>query len=213
MTDMTPFSPLPAEDVLAISQLVLSERESRDMGWWTRMSDCFHADARIRLSWIDGTAAEFVQGSIEMARRGMKAKHRVGPPVVRVRGDRAVASLAATIDIPGVVGGVDVHLSSHARFLYRVERRDGRWRIAFFDALYVRDELAPAIPGQALAVPPEALSGFRSSYRMLSYLLSLTGYAPNQDLPGDDRPETVAAITSQAYGWAGIEPDAVFWPE
>ncbi|HSK31812.1 MAG TPA: nuclear transport factor 2 family protein, partial [Candidatus Limnocylindria bacterium] len=84
-----------AADVSAVSQLVLSERESRDNGWWNRMADCFHPDARIRLSWIDGDADAFVKGSIDMARRGMMARHRVGPPMVRLNGERAVASLPA----------------------------------------------------------------------------------------------------------------------
>jgi hypothetical protein len=195
-------------DVSAITQLVLSEREARDMGWWTRMADCFHPDSRVRLSWIDGTGEEFVRGSIDMAARGMKAKHRVGPPVVRLNGDRAIASLAAIIDIPVTVRGIDAHLSSYARFVYRLERREGRWRIAFFDSIYLRDELVPAIPGQAVPVTAEEVAPFRSSYRMLCFALSLTGYAPSQDLAGDDRPETSAAIIGEAYGWAGIDPDS-----
>ena len=77
---------LDVVDILSITQLVLIERESRDNGWWSRMADCFHPDARIRLSWIDGDADAFVKGSIDMARRGMKARHRVGPPVVRLNG-------------------------------------------------------------------------------------------------------------------------------
>ncbi len=197
-----------AVDICAITQLVLSEREARDMGWWTRMADCFHAGSRVRLSWIDASGEDFVRGSIDMAARGMKAKHRVGPPVVRLNGDRAVASLAAIIDIPAVVKGVEVQLSSHARFLYRVERRAGRWRISFFDSIYQRDELAPAIPGQVVPVTAEDVAPFRASYRMLCYLLSLTGYAPSQDLAGDDRPETAAALIHEAYAWAGIDPDS-----
>ena len=106
-------------DILSITQLVLSERESRDNGWWSRMADCFHPDARIRLSWIDGDTDAFVKGSIDMARRGMKARHRVGPPVVRLNGERAVASLPAIIDIPAEIGGIEAQLSSYARFLYR----------------------------------------------------------------------------------------------
>src|SRR4051812_27124184 len=125
-------------DILAITQLVLSERESRDMGWWTRMADCFHPDARIRLSWIDGDAEAFVKGSIDMAARGMKAKHRVGPPVVRVKGDRGVASLSAIIDIAMTVGGVEAQLSSYARFLYRVERRAGGGGAGFFCFAFLR---------------------------------------------------------------------------
>lgn len=196
-------------DVSQITQLVLGEREARDMGWWTRLGDCFHPDSRVRLSWIDGSGADFVRGSIEMAeKRGMHAKHRVGPPVVRINGERAIATMWAIIDIPSAVEGVEVVLSSHARFLFRVERRDGRWRIAFFDSIYMRDELAPAVPGQAVPVSAEDLARYRRSYRMLSYMLSLTGYPPNQDLAGEDRPETVAALVAEAYGWAGIEPDS-----
>ncbi len=196
-------------DVSAICQVVLSERESRDMGWWTRMRASFHPDARIRLSWIDGDADAFVRGSIDMAARGMQAKHRIGPPVARVRGDRAVASLAAIIDIPATVSGVEVVMSSYARFLYRLERRHGDWRIAFFDSIYMRDEMVAAIPGEIPPVSSEDVSGYRKSYRMLCHLLSLTGYVPSQDLAGEDRPETAAAMIEEVYGWAGLEPDSV----
>src|SRR4051812_25557399 len=126
-------SKVSVDDIIAVSQLVLAERECRDRAWWTRMAGCFHPDARIRLSWIDGSAAEFIEGSKDMAARGMFATHRLGPPVVRIKGDRAVASLGAIIDIPAVVGGIEAHLSCYGRFLVRVERRDGVWRIAFFD--------------------------------------------------------------------------------
>ncbi len=197
-----------AADVSAITQLVLSERESRDMGWWTRMRACFHPDARIRISWIDGDADAFVRGSIDMAARGMKAKHRVGPPVVRVNGDRGVASFPAIIDIPAVLSGVEVMLSSHARFLFRVEKRGGGWKIAFFDSIYMRDELVAAIPGQVPPVTPEDVAGYRKSYRMLCHLLSLTGYVPSQDLAGEDRPETAASLIGDVYGWVGLQPDA-----
>ena len=194
--------------VLSITQLVLSERESRDNGWWNRMADCFHPDARIRLSWIDGDADAFVKGSIDMARRGMKARHRVGPPVVRLNGERAVASLPAIIDIPAEIGGIEAQLSSYARFLYRVERRNGRWRIAFFDSIYMRDELVATIPGEVVPVTAKDVAGYRKSYRMLCHLLSLTGYLPSQDLAGDDRPDTAAAMVAEIYGWAGLIADS-----
>jgi len=197
-----------AADVSAITQLILSERESRDMGWWTRMLACFHPDARIRISWIDGDAEAFVKGSMDMAARGMKAQHRVGPPVVRVQGDRGVASFPAIIDIPAELSGVEVMLSSHARFLFRVERRGGKWKIAFFDSIYMRDEMVAVIPGHVPPVTAEDVAGYRKSYRMLCHLLSLTGYVPSQDLAGMDRPDTAAAMLAEVYGWAGIEPDS-----
>lgn len=197
-----------ARHITAIAQLVLSEREARDMGWWTRMGECFHPDARVRLSWIDDTGEAFVRGSIDMAARGMSAKHRVTPPVVRLNKDRAVASFPAIIDIAAVLKGVEVQLSSHARFLYRLERRDDRWRICFFDALYVRDELTAAIPGEVVPVTAEDVAPYRKSYRFLCFLLGLSNYTPSQELAGEDRPETAAALYQEAYAWAGITPDS-----
>jgi SnoaL-like domain len=203
-TDL-PQSVLDAADITAVSQLVLIERESRDLGRWDQMRDCFHADSLVRLSWFTGTGPDFVRGSIDMARRNVLAKHRLGPVLVRLAGNRAVASLSAIIDIPAMLSGVEVQLSSYARFLYRIERRAERWRIFGFDAIYLRDELTTAIPGLSLPVTLADVAGFRPSYRMLSYLLTSQGYDVNPNLPGEDRPETTAALNRELYGWAGIQ--------
>jgi hypothetical protein len=195
---------LDAVDVTELTQLIVTERESRDLGEWARMRDCFHADALIRISWITGDADAFVAGSIDMAQRGVRAKHRLGPIRVHLGGDRAVASLTGIIDIPSQVDGIDAQLSSHARFLYRAERRDGRWRLSGFDGVYRRDELVPTVPGQVLKIDPAALATFRPSYRLLSYVLSRNGYAVNGELPGEDEPARVAALEDELFGWAGI---------
>lgn len=198
---------IEAAHVTANTQLVLVERESRDLGNWSQMRDCFHPDSHVRLSWFSGSGEDFVRGSIEMAKRKVLAKHRLGPVVVRVAGPRAVASLSAIIDIPTVISGVEVQLSSHARFLYRTEQREGRWRIFSVDAVYVRDEFTVAIPGIQIPVTEKDVEGFRPSYRLLSYLLSKQGYEVNGDLPGDDRPDAARELVSGLYGWAGIPAD------
>jgi hypothetical protein len=163
MPEPLPQAAAEAADISAISQLILTERECRDLGRWNRMRSCFHPDSRVRLSWFDGRGPDFVEGSIDMARRGMLAKHRLGPPQVRVNGNRAVVSMSAIIDIPDVIGGVEVQLSSHARFLFRTERRDATWRISFFDCYYLRDELTTAIPGVKVPVSFDDLKPFRKS--------------------------------------------------
>ena len=56
-----------AADVSAVSQLVLRERVSRDLGLWEQMRDCFHDDSVVRISWFSGSGPEFVRRSIEMA--------------------------------------------------------------------------------------------------------------------------------------------------
>lgn len=196
---------LEAADISEITQLILKERESRDLGRWEAMKECFHPDSVIRVSWYAGNGPGFVEGSIDMARRGMAARHRLGPILVRLAADRAVASLGAIIDIPSIIDGVEAQLSSHTRFVYCAERRSGRWKIFGFYAIYVRDELVACIPGETLRVPRETLSRFRASYRMLSYLLSLNGYQVDTELPGDDRPESSQALESELYMWAGLK--------
>lgn len=197
---------LDAAAVSAVTQLILTERESRDFGRWQTMRDCFHPDSQVRISWFTGNGEDFVKGSIDMARRGVLAKHRLGPVRVRLAGERAVATLSAIIDIPVSIGGIEAQLSSHAIFLYRTERRDGRWRLNSFEGIYRRDELQPAIPGETVPVTAAQLAGFRPSYRMLSFVLTSQGYTVNPDLPGEDRPESVAAIERVMEDWLGSPP-------
>src|SRR3984885_15433065 len=193
-------------DIAAVQQLILRERSSRDLGLWELMRDCFHDDSVVRLSWIDASGPEFVRRSKEMAERNVKATHRLGPILVTLSGDRAIAQLGAVIDIPSKVRGIAVMFSSHARFLFRAERREGVWRLSGFDAIYQRDEIMPAIPGQVVKIEPEELKNFRPSYRLLSFCLMSGGYPVRNDLAGVDRPATVDALTREVYGWAGLVP-------
>jgi SnoaL-like domain len=200
-----PKAVLDSADISAITQLILLERESRDLGNWDQMRECFWPDSLIRVSWFRGNGADFVTGSIDMARRGIPAKHRLGPILVRLAGNRAIASLTAIIDLPVKLNGVEGILSTHSRFLYRAERREERWRIAGFDAIYMRDELTPAIPGERIVIGADAVKEFRVSYRMLSYYLSSQGYEIDSDLPGEDRADLVQALKDELFTWIGVK--------
>lgn len=193
-----------AEDIAAITQLVVRERESRDLGFWNRMRDCFHEDSEVNISWFQGSGHDFVTGSKDMAARGMLAKHRLGPVHVTLNGDRALATLSGIIDIPTQLEGKDFTLSAHCLLLYRVSRRQGMWRLSSFEVIYRRDEFVPAILGQSATLPVDLLSGYRASYRNLCYSLHLKGYTPNLELAGEDRPETVQAILQKVYQWLGL---------
>jgi SnoaL-like domain len=199
-----PKNVLDSADITSITQLILRERESRDRGEWDAMRDCFHPDSIVRISWFNGSGPDFVSGSIDMAKRGMLAKHRLAPIRVTLSGNRAIASLTAIIDIPRVIDGVDLVLSAHGRFVYRAEKRDDTWRILSFECIYVRDELTPAVLGQTVSIDPVEMAGFRPSYRNLAWCLMKTGYEVNQDLPGEDRPETVEVLMREVERWAGL---------
>jgi hypothetical protein len=196
-----------AADTSAITQLILKERESRDLGRWDDMRDCFHPDSEIRISWFRGNGADFVTGSIDMARRNVLAKHRLSPIRVTLSGDRAVCTMSAIIEIPVALKATAMNLLSYTRFVYRAERREGTWRIVSFDAVYLRDELTPAVPGHSIVIDPNELKLFRPSYRLLSYVLSQQGYAVDPDLAGEDRPDSIRALMRGIFTWAGLKSD------
>jgi len=203
---MLTLTALAMTDVSAITQLILTERESRDLGRWERLGACYLPDSHVEISWISGTGAQFVAGSKDMADRGVKARHRLGPVLVRLNGERALATLTGVIDIPGEIDGVEFCLSSHARLLYPVERRGGRWGLMGFYGIYVRDEIITRIPGQHLPILAQDLTNFRTSYRMLSWLLTRQGgYVVNNELPGIDRPQAAEALERKLCTWAGVE--------
>jgi SnoaL-like protein len=203
MVESLPKAVLEAADVSAVSQLILRERLSRDLGLWEQMRDCFHDDSVVR---INASGPEFVRRSKEMAERGVQASHRLGPIFVTLAGDRAIAQLAAIVDIPFTLSGTAVIISSHTRLLLRAERRASIWRLFGFDAVYLRDEITPVIPGQIVTIDPDAAKPFRPTYRLLSYCLASGGFPVPNDLAGIDRPDLVDALLLEIYGWAGLTP-------
>jgi hypothetical protein len=204
MSESPPRAVLDAVTITSVSQLILRERFGRDLGLWEQMRDCYHDDSIVRISWMKGSGPEFVSHSKEMAERGVQANHRLGPILVTLAGDRAIAQFTGTIDIPTRLNSIDVIMSSDARFLVRAERRANIWRISGFDIVYLRDQILPVIPGQVPAIDPEAVKAFRASYRFMSYSLSLSGFPVPNDLPGIDRPDLVGALVREVYEWAGL---------
>jgi SnoaL-like domain len=199
-----PKAVLESADITAITQLIVRERESRDLARWQQMRECFWPDSLVRISWFHGTGADFVAGSIDMAKRGVPAKHRLAPILVNLHGARAVASLTAIIDFPVNLQGIDATLSAHARLLYRAEKRENQWRIFGFDAIYMRDEIATPIPGQAMSIDPKDVQSFRPSYRMMTYYLKNKGFSIDSNLAGIDRPDLVQALNQELFAWLGV---------
>ena len=201
----SPYSAVPrmrsSSDITEIVQLVLRERQGRDRQWWAQMADCFASDSWVRVSWFAGTGAEFVAAS--QGRGGRKAHpvHRLATPVVQVEGDRAVVEVAATIDFRGEIEGVETDQVTFGRLLYRVERHEDTWLIVDLTCVYERDTLAAVVPDTKIPLDRSLLATFRPSYRFLAYQFSVLGVTVADDLPGDDRPEELAALYAQSRTW------------
>jgi hypothetical protein len=202
-----PIDPGLTADLVANAQLVLHERAGRDRGWWRQMRDCWDLDGEVRVAWFQGVAADFIDQSKKMAGRGDRTRHRLAPPVVYLNGGRAVVDVGAAIDSRFTVHGVEADLVVYTRLLYRTQRRAGGWRIVRLDCIYERDTLTPTLPMSPVPLDAAALANLRPSYRMGAYVFGLRGYTINQQLPGDDRPEQVAALYRDAFHWAGLDPE------
>jgi hypothetical protein len=162
------------------------------------MLECYAPGSTVRLSCFQGSGPESVAASRRMAERGDASTHRLAPPVVDVRGDRALATVPAAIEVRTELDGTEVDLVSRTRIQYRAERGDGGWRVTALDPVYEGDSLTPSLPGTPLRVTAADLASFRPSYRMLSYVLGCRGYTITQDLYGDDRPDGVRDLDRAA---------------
>lgn len=189
------------DDLSRITQVVLHERQGRDRGWWAQMRDCDWPDSLVKLTWFTGPGPEFVTRSEVMVKAGSLSVHRLGPPVIQLKGNRALVEAPAVIEAPTTWEGVRAYLSSYCRIFYRLERRDGEWRIMSLDTIYERDTLTPAVPGETVRVDPRALEGKRQPYALLALLLGQRGFPVGNDQLGDDQRDGVAAFYDQAFRW------------
>lgn len=66
---------------------------SRDHHDWERLKTCFHPDATVVVSWFEGSAADFVERTMQAAaarKAEERSAHALGNYDVAVRGDRAI---------------------------------------------------------------------------------------------------------------------------
>ena len=185
----------------AISNLLRLERFWRDQGEWEKLAGCYTEDARVRTTWFDGTAVEFVAASKEMARRGRRSKHMITPTFLRIKDDRGLAESLGEIHNRSTFDGVEVDMVQYCRFFSRLRRTPAGWRLASFEGIYQRDTIQPVNPGDRLALDWEELSRFRPPYRIWSYALSRQGYEVPQDRIADDRPDLVRDFYAAQERW------------
>lgn len=189
------------DDVSAVTQVVLHERQGRDRGWWDQMLHAYWPDSTVRLSWYDGDGPGFVAGSKALTERGLTTLHSMFAPVVHVRGTKAYVEASTAVRAPLVVDGVRGDLVSYTRLNYRLERRGREWRILSLDPVYESTTLTPSIPGQRIDIPAEDLARFRPSYAILAWDLARNGRVMSEGLLGDDQPEPVAAFYATTEKW------------
>ena len=160
---------MDVNDKYACAELIQSWGLYRDQGKWPQLIATFVPDGEIAVSWFSGSFREFVDRCRQAFDAGQRSKHQIFPSTVRVTGERALAETNVVILVRQKIAGVLADMTSYARFLDRMERRDGRWAIVERAAIYERDRLDPVEPSEAFArvfaapdpstLAPRSLSG------------------------------------------------------
>lgn len=168
-------------DRLACMELIQAWALYRDQGRWPELLETFHPEGTIAVTWFAGPFNEFVARSQKAAQvavaTGSSSKHQIGWPIVSLAGDRAIAETNVSILGRQTLNGVQVDNISYGRFLDRLERRAGTWRILERVAVYEKDRLDPVIPGPAFErlMAESDFSPYPEAYRFLAHRLVSAG--------------------------------------
>lgn len=181
---MTPRPPDHLLDELTVARLLQDWGLWRDTGQWALLRAAYAPDAWMRTTWFDGPAMAFVDASIALWGKGAMAQHFIGPSTVQVKGDRAIAETRVMLLLRDQVQGVAVDVSCFGRFIDRLLRIDGQWRLLHRVPIYEKDVLTPVDPAQTPSLDRAALAAFPSGYRHVAYLQSQAGAQIVRDLPG-----------------------------
>jgi hypothetical protein len=185
---------MDAADKLACAELVQAWGFARDQGRWDDLAAIFHPGGEIAVSWFRGPYPEFVAHCRRNWGRGSVAKHLLWPARVAVNGGRATAETSVAILVRQTIEGVEVDLTSQGRFLDRIEKRDGVWRMVERAALYEKDRLDPVEPSAAFdaMMAKSDAAKYPAPYRYMAYRVHASGRTLAEPVHHDGRAETEA---------------------
>jgi len=193
----------------ACAELIQNWGVFRDQGKWKELRGTFTPDGHISVSWFRGPFEQFVERCRASHAAGHTwSRHHLFAPTIKLAGDRAVAETSVVIRVRQPFGGIWVDLTSCSRFLDRIERNAGGWRIAERAAIYERDRLDPVEPSAAFDELFAAADTARypEQYRYMAFRIA---HAEGRSLASviyrDGGPET-ADLYARFAGWLAGKP-------
>lgn len=163
------------EDRLAIADLMAGWAH-RDRGEWEKLQSLFHPDGEIEVTWFQGKATSFIEGSQRMGRSEIKTKHLISSPDINFNGNKAVVETNCMI--VGYHSGLKLGATVHARFHDMVEKRTDGWKIVRRQCIY--DFSSFDFPYGIVDIEPEVANRFPAEYAALAYLLEKSGFPVNR---------------------------------
>jgi len=181
-------------DKIACAEVIQAWGFARDQARWADLLQTFHPDGRIHVSWFQGSFPDFVERCRQNYGGGTRAKHLLWPARVQGNGARATSETNVAILVRQTIDGIEVDLTSYARFVDRLERRDGAWKIVERATIYEQDRLDAVEPSPAFGALMQASDAakYPVPYRYMGYRVAASGRALAEPVHYDGRAETEA---------------------
>jgi hypothetical protein len=144
----------------------------RDLAEWNKLRELFHPDGTIEISWFEGLASDFIDGSMRMGESDLRTKHVVSAPLVSFNGSKAIVETNAVIVAENV--RLDLGCSTHARFYDQVEKRNDVWKIVKRQGIY--DFSYFNFPDGMVEIDRALVKKYPREYASLGYLLEKSGF-------------------------------------
>jgi hypothetical protein len=145
----------------------------RDLANWDGLAQLFHPDGTIEVTWFEGLAKNFIEGSVKMGKSDFRSKHFIGQPIVRFNGQKAIAETNAMIIVDNAA--LDLGCVTHNRFYDLVKKRNGAWTILRRQTIYDTGHFT--FPLGVAEIDHEVVSKYPREYAALGYLLDKSGFS------------------------------------
>lgn len=162
-----------SDDRLQITDL-LTGWMHRDLGEWEQLRNLFHPDGTIEITWFEGLASDFVDGSMRMGASDVRTKHLIGTPVVTFNANATRAIVETNAMIIGENVQLNLGCIGHNRFYDMAEKRDGVWKLFHRQSIY--DMASFTFPLGVVAIDQSAAEKYPREYAALAYLLEKSGF-------------------------------------
>ena len=193
-------------DKACIRELIETERYCRDYGHFEQERSCWFDEGEVFASWFKGPIDEFIEKSSRKDKS--PSAHKIYNTIVWLHGSRAISECICVIMFRVPLGGEPVDIQMWSRLHYRVEKRNGKWGLIYFEGIYEKDRLDPVFNDSSFVIPREELQRFRQCnwnqcYRLAKYSADPFGEGiKNADSwAGPDKPETVQRLYEESSRW------------
>ena len=190
-------------DQFQIAQLAQNWGNWRDTGVWDKLRNCYTPDATMVTTWYNGPASGFVDASEQGRARQPKdrgALHVIGGTTSEVNGDRATSETRITLLLRSTVHGMLADIVVYGRFIDRLLKSGGQWRIQAREPVYDKDSLRAVDPAQSLTLDAKELAKYPAGFRHLAYVQAADGLSITLSIPDPYSPEE-RAVYAKGQVW------------